>query len=144
VAIVAAVLLVGGLGAYGASRFLGSGGGSDNGGSGQDDSSVTADVEHSDVNWTSKAEEYDNRAGTTVGYDCPAHGSIGTVWGSGPYTTDSSVCTAAVHAGKITLEDGGRVVIKIRAGESSYEGSTQHDIVTAAYEAYPWAFDIVG
>jgi hypothetical protein len=95
------------------------------------------------VDWTSTAEAYDNQADKTVGYDCPANGSIGTVWGSGPYTTDSSVCTAAVHAGKIDLASGGRVVIKIRTGEESYEGTTQHDIVTTSYSAYPWAFDIV-
>jgi hypothetical protein len=141
------VLLVLGLGAYGARQFLDR---SEDGGSGDDgarhgDSHVAADVDHPDVDWTSTAEAYDEKPDKTIAYECPAHGSIiGTVWGSGPYTTDSSVCTAAVHAGRITLADGGRVVIKIRRGESSYEGTTQHDVVTTSYDAYPWAFDIVG
>ncbi|HTJ33320.1 MAG TPA: Hsp70 family protein [Dactylosporangium sp.] len=144
VAVAVAVLLVIGLGTYGVIRLTG---GSPDGGSGDGaghgGSAVTADVEHPDVDWTSTAEAYDDKADTTVGYNCPADGSIGTVWGSGPYTTDSSVCTAAVHAGKITLAGGGRVVIKIRPGESSYEGTTQNDIVTTSYDGYPWAFDIV-
>ena len=58
------------------------------------------------------------------------------VWGTGPYTTDSSVCTAAVHAGYINLKEGGRVVIQIRKGSDSYEGSTQHGITTEGYHDY--------
>jgi hypothetical protein len=123
--------------------------GGDNGGSGNDsgntgDGHVAADSEHADVDWTTTAEEYDGKPGTTVGYDCPSSGSIGTVWGSGPYTSDSSVCTAAVHAGLITLDGGGRVVIKMQVGAASYDGTTQHDIVTTAYDAFPWAFEFAG
>jgi hypothetical protein len=141
-----AVLLVLGLGTYGTVRLLGhsgGGGSGDGGGGGNSSAAVTADVEHSDADWTSTAEAYDGQPDKTVGYNCPANGTIGTVWGSGPYTSDSSVCTAAVHAGKIDLASGGHVVIKIRAGANSYEGTTQHDIVTTSYDAFPWAFDIV-
>src|SRR4029453_8062672 len=110
------------------------------GGSGQ----TAADLVHGGTDWTSSAAEYDGHADTTISYDCPPNGTIGTVWGSEPYTTDSSVCTAAVHAGRISLEDGGRVVIQIRQGDQSYEGSTQYGIVTTPYGAYPWAFTFAG
>ncbi|MGI5236918.1 Hsp70 family protein [Dactylosporangium sp. CA-139066] len=142
VAAAVAVLLVLGLGTYGAIRLFG--GKSGDGGSGDGNTAnVAADLEHSDVDWSSTAEAYDGQPDKTVGYNCPSGGFIGTVWGSGPYTTDSSVCTAAVHAGKITLESGGRVVIKIRTGADSYEGTTQHEISTTSYDAFPWAFDVV-
>ncbi|MER7004539.1 Hsp70 family protein [Dactylosporangium sp. NPDC000555] len=145
VAVAVAVLLVIGASAYGVSQLVGKKGNDvpgDNSSS-QDSSYVSAEIDHPNVDWASKAEEYDGKAGTTIAYECPSHGTIGTVWGSGPYTTDSAVCTAAVHDGRISLEDGGRVVIKILQGQSSYEGSTQNGIMTTAYDAYPWAFQII-
>jgi hypothetical protein len=109
-----------------------------------DDQPVAADAEQSDVDWSTTAEEYNEQTGKRIAYNCPAKGSIGTVWGSGPYTTDSSVCTAAVHGGWISLDDGGRVVIEIKAGQDQYDGSEQHGIVTTAYDHYDWSFDVVG
>jgi hypothetical protein len=144
-ALAVVLLLVVGLGVYGWTKF----GDDDNGGSdgggpqSSGDGHVAADVEHPDTDWTSSAEEYDTKAGTTIGYQCSENGTIITVWGSGPYTSDSSVCTAAVHAGLITLENGGRVVIKIEQGAATYEGTTRHGIVTTSYDAFPWAFEFV-
>ncbi|WP_330186125.1 Hsp70 family protein [Dactylosporangium sp. AC04546] len=144
VGLLVVVLAVAGAGVYGALRLFntddnGNGGGGDGG-----QSSVTADLEYPDVRWDSNAEEFAGSPGKKIGYACPADGTIITVWGSGPYTTDSSVCTAAVHAGQITLAAGGHVVIEISAGASSYEGSLQHDISTQGYDSYPSSFDFVG
>jgi hypothetical protein len=66
------------------------------------------------------------------------------VWGSEPYTADSSVCTSAVHAGRISLGDGGWVIIEIQQGSDSYEGSSQFGIVTSAYGPFEWEFKFVG
>ena len=49
-------------------------------------------------------------------YTCPFYGVAGSIWGTDVYTDDSSVCTAAVHAGLITLAGGGTVTIEIRPG----------------------------
>ncbi|MEU7866290.1 LCCL domain-containing protein [Dactylosporangium sp. NPDC049140] len=145
-----AVLLILGGGAYGISKLMGDTTGN-NGGEGPgsdssagDSSQVQADLERDSPDWYTTAEEYDEKAGTTVAYNCPNKGSIGTVYGSSPYTTASSVCTAAVHDGRITLEDGGRVVIKIIQGSESYEGTLQYGINTSSYGPCPWAFQIVG
>ncbi|MEV6927718.1 LCCL domain-containing protein [Dactylosporangium sp. NPDC051485] len=134
-AAVVILVLVLGLGAWGVVYAIGKLGGG---------SGVAVDREHPGDDWSSTAETYDSKPGTTVAYRCAPNGTIITVWGSGPYTTDSSVCTAAVHAGKITLDAGGRVVIKIVAGPNSYEGTTRHDIATSSYNEFPWAFEFVG
>jgi hypothetical protein len=65
------------------------------------------------------------------------------VWGTDIYTDDSSVCTAAVHAGLIDYEDGGEVVIEIRAGESSYLGTTANGVTTLDYGAWRRSFVFV-
>jgi polar amino acid transport system substrate-binding protein len=52
------------------------------------------------------------------------------------YTSDSSVCTAAVHVGLITLVQGGTATIEIRPGQDSYTGSDRNGIHSAQYG--PW------
>ncbi|MET7417905.1 Hsp70 family protein [Dactylosporangium sp. NPDC005555] len=120
----------------------GSGDGSGDGGS--TDAPAQVDVDRDESDWSSDAEEYVGYEGKLVRYTCPKNGKPGQVWGAGPYTTDSSVCTAAVHAGYFSLEDGGKVIIQIQKGTDSYQSSTQFGITTNSYNAYPWEFTIAG
>lgn len=60
--------------------------------------------------------------------------------GSGPYTADSSICTAGVHAGLITIADGGTVVIEVAAGQESYEASDANGVSTSSYGSYGSSF----
>ena len=49
-----------------------------------------------------------------------ARGSAGPVYGTDIYSDDSSICTAAVHAGRVDFAEGGLVTIQItgpRAGQ---------------------------
>jgi microcompartment protein CcmL/EutN len=71
---------------------------------------------------------------------CPRDGTAGTIYGTRIYTDDSSICTAAAHAGVITLERGGRVTIEIRGGRSSYESTTRHGITSASWGEYGRSF----
>jgi len=67
-------------------------------------------------------------------------GKEGNVWGTDIYTADSSICNAAVHAGKLTMDNGGSVTIELRPGESSYKGTTRNGIKTSDYGAYGRSF----
>ena len=93
-----------------------------------------------DVVWSTAAAEYRGSDGLLVTYDCPPDGVLGTVWGTDVYTDDSSVCTAAVHAGLITEVEGGEVVIEISAGLEAYEGSTANGVTTSAYGSWSGSF----
>jgi hypothetical protein len=94
--------------------------------------------------WTATATSFRLYVGARFAYSCPANGTPGVVWGTNVYTDDSSVCTAAVHAGKITLARGGNVTIEMRDGQSSYTASTRNGITTRSYPAWPASFVIVG
>jgi len=94
--------------------------------------------------WSATAVGLRGQNGTQVVYDCPARGRAGSVWGTDVYTDDSSVCTAAVHQGLITLAAGGQVVIEIRAGEPGYPGSARNGITSAGWGAWTGSFVIVG
>ncbi|GAA0900413.1 hypothetical protein GCM10009557_76520 [Virgisporangium ochraceum] len=104
----------------------------------------TADYYDEGTDWSTTAEAYNDRIGDAIAFECPASGTPGTVWGSEPFTSDSSVCTAAVHAGWISLEDGGWIKIKMQPGVDSYQGSKQYGIETTDYGPYEWAFSFTG
>lgn len=56
----------------------------------------------------------------------------GGVWGSGPYTADSRICRAALHAGVVGT-NGGNVRVRIVPGRTSYSASIRNGV-----SAYGW------
>lgn len=79
---------------------------------------------------------------------CPSGGIEHTVWGgtTGVYTADSSICTAAVHAGLLTIERGGTVEVVRLPGLDDYgPSSTQHGITAREWQrAWPESFRVDG
>ncbi|HJU87345.1 MAG TPA: LCCL domain-containing protein, partial [Gemmatimonadota bacterium] len=92
------------------------------------------------ADWNTRAESHRGEVGTRYGYTCPPNGTAGPVWGTDVYTDDSSVCTAAVHAGLITLAGGGTVTIEMRGGEASYRGEPRNGITSWNYGAWESSF----
>lgn len=80
-------------------------------------------------------------SGTPLTCQCGPGQIGGTVWGSGPYTDDSSVCAAARHAGVIGAQ-GGRVTVQAMPGFDSYAGSSANGITTLDYGAWPGSFAV--
>lgn len=96
------------------------------------------------VNWAAQADSLRGRNNQRFTYSCPAGGpASGRVWGTDVYTDDSSICTAAVHAGAITIAAGGTVTIEMRPAETSYRGSVRNGIASKSYGAYAGSFVIV-
>ncbi len=95
--------------------------------------------------WSLHAVEHRDQVGEEFAYDCPPadESRIDTVWGTDVYTDDSSVCTAAVHAGAFTVEDGGEVTIEIVAGQESYAASEQNGIESSSYGPWGGSFSVV-
>jgi hypothetical protein len=94
--------------------------------------------------WNADATAYVTWIGAQFAYTCPPNGTAGSVWGTNVYTSDSRVCTAAVHAGLITLANGGSVTIEMRPGQSSYTGSTRNGIKSSSYGSYRGSYVFVG
>lgn len=81
-------------------------------------------------------------AGMRFAYACPpiTGTAPGSVWGTDIYTNDSSVCSAGVHAGRVTTLRGGSVTIEMRPGQSSYLGSTRNGVTSLSYGAWGCSF----
>jgi hypothetical protein len=92
------------------------------------------------ASWTTVLAEYRGQNDRVVAVDCPAGGAARNIWGTDVYTDDSSVCSAAVHAGLITLSSGGRVFPVIRAGRASYSASARYGISSRSYGRWVGSF----
>ena len=96
--------------------------------------------EQTPVLWNTSASMVGSETGKTYKFKCPPGGKESSVWGTDIYTADSSICNAAVHAGKLTMESGGSVTIELRPGESAYKGSERNGIKTNDYGQYGSSF----
>jgi len=75
---------------------------------------------------------------------CPSGiGQTRSIWGTDVYTYDSSICTAAVHAGRISLAAGGVVTIQIEPGQASYAASVRNGITSSSYGSWGGSFRFV-
>jgi hypothetical protein len=90
--------------------------------------------------WGRTAAEHRGAVGQRFPYHCSPGGTPGTVYGTDVYTDDSSVCTAAVHAGRIQLNQGGTVTIEVRPGQRRYSGSSRHGVHTDDYQSWDGSF----
>src|SRR5262245_60524498 len=96
-----------------------------------------------EASWHADATDHRGRNESTYEYQCLASGSLNPVWGTSFYTDDSSVCTAAVHAGLITVAEGGTVAIKILPGLDAYVGSTRNGVHSSSFDKWDGSFMFV-
>jgi hypothetical protein len=57
----------------------------------------------------------------------------GSIWGSGPYTLDSSVAVSAVHAGLVGVGETKVLRVKVVASPLNFTGTTQNGVMSAPY-----------
>ena len=82
----------------------------------------------SPIGWDTAANGFKGESGRTYKFECPAGGKAEAIWGSDIYADYSSICTAAVHAGLFSLEDGGEVTIEYRPGRAIYGSTVRNGI----------------
>jgi hypothetical protein len=92
------------------------------------------------LSWSDSATRFRGQNGQRVSVFCPPAGRASTVWGKGPFTDDSSVCTAAVFAGRITMESGGVVRIRVAPGRDRYEGDARNGVTTRDFGTFAGSF----
>jgi len=80
--------------------------------------------------WALTGQDYG--IGQTVELLCPPNGHVGLVVGSGPYSSASSICSSAVHAGKVSRAEGGKIRFRIVKRERSYKASPSNGIKSLA------------
>jgi hypothetical protein len=95
-------------------------------------------------NWGTQADSYRGKNGQRYSFTFPGGGTLSSrVWGTDLYTDDSSIASAAVHAGLISVQYGGTVTIEIRAGAPGYQGSTRNGVTSQGYGSWHGSFVFV-
>src|SRR3954447_12517754 len=94
--------------------------------------------------WSVNATQWRGQNGSQHVIDCPAYGTVGSVYGTDVYTDDSSICTAAVHVGLISFAGGGTVTIEIRPDAGSYTGTTRNHVTSSSYGTWVGSYVVVG
>jgi hypothetical protein len=92
------------------------------------------------IAWDTTPSGFKGDDGQTYTFRCPEAGTENLIWGSDVYTQDSSICTAAVHVGRISLARGGIVTIEFRPGRSTYGSTVRNGIKSRTYGEYPHSF----
>jgi LCCL domain len=66
----------------------------------------------------------------------------GSVWGTGIYTADSHLGTAAVHAGVLRNGQTGVVKVTMLPPQSSYTGSTRNGVASRSYGTFAGSYRV--
>lgn len=96
------------------------------------------------ISWDQTLPERFRGRNQRIKVQCAANGTPRQIWGTFVYTDDSSICTAAVHAGVFTRSRGGWVTIIARPGRSSYQGTRRNGITSGSYGTFQGSFEILG
>lgn len=87
-------------------------------------------VDAPESSWTATAQAFAQRPRTRVRFTCPPGGTLAPIWGTGTYSDASPVCVAAVHAGLISTDTGGTVIIQVTGPQDAFTGSTAHGVTS--------------
>lgn len=91
---------------------------------------------------TARPGRYRGAEGRRITVICQPGSKAERIWGTDVYTDDSSICTAAAHAGIVSLSNGGLVTAVIAGGRPSYSGSTRHGITSERFGTYAGSFTV--
>ena len=79
---------------------------------------------------------------------CPPKGNAeSALWGTDVYSASSAICLAAVHAGIITLDGGGRVTVTLQPKQETFVASLRNGISSNFwtgwnYQSYPQPYTV--
>ncbi|MDX9783350.1 MAG: LCCL domain-containing protein [Spirochaetia bacterium] len=93
--------------------------------------------------WEKDATEWRDKIGQRFSHTLPPGGIESQIWGVDIYTDDSSIGSAAVHAGLISFEQGGTVTIEMSPGRDFYEGSARNGVQSKAWTEEDWPASFV-
>ena len=99
----------------------------------------------SSLDWkdTANSQKISKNLDQDFSFICLPNGTIHTIWGTDIYTSDSSICTAAVHSGLINAKDGGEITIRIAPGDDSYQGTKRNGVESRRYGSWGASFIFV-
>jgi hypothetical protein len=91
------------------------------------------------IDWYTTLDRVPDDFHATLSLLCPPKGvGDGYVWGTDVYYSNSAICLAAVHAGAITLEAGGRVTVTLQPKQETFTASERYGISSRAWSNWDY------
>lgn len=84
---------------------------------------------------------FNGRIGETLAFKVTGRVD-GTVYGTGVYTTDSNLATAAVHCGALKVGETGTVRVTIMPSPPAFASTAQNGVTSSAWGPYPAAYQV--
>lgn len=106
---------------------------------------AAVEAEPVELDWTSNATRWARESATVHRARCPVRprGSARAVYGSVLYSSDSSICTAALHDGRITAL-GGTITLETKGPQSSFEGAERNGVRSRRWGRWPGSYSFHG
>ncbi len=81
------------------------------------------------IDWITTLERVPDDFNSPLTLVCPPKGHAETyIWGTDVYTSSSGICVAAVHAGVIALDAGGRVMLTFMPKQETFDARERYGI----------------
>lgn len=95
------------------------------------------------ISWRTEWSQVPAEFASPIALECPPGSAIaGTVWGTDVYTKGSAICAAAVHAGVITAQGGGRVIVARARHDGAYTASVRNGVSSASWGSTQDSFNV--
>ncbi len=91
-------------------------------------------LEPIEISYLTTAAELGLEPGETMRVRIPSDSPAQDIFGSDPYTFDSSIASAAAHKGLVTLDQGGIVNVKMLTKRQAFIGEDRNEIYSYDYE----------
>jgi hypothetical protein len=85
--------------------------------------------------------EYRQEYGAAVRVEVTGR-TTGAIWGTGIYSDDSDISTAAVHAGLLKDGEKGLLVVKIVPSPPLFEGTQRNGVLSREYKTWPSGYTL--
>ncbi len=93
------------------------------------------------LDWTTTAVGL-STAGKPLTLVCPPGGEARRIWGTDTYTEDTPICSAAVHAGHITLQSGGTIMVQSAGAQEQFTASSRNGMTSLEWRGLPVSFRV--
>lgn len=110
--------------------------------------SFVDDSEPGQIEWHTSFDRVPDDFSEPITVLCPPNGNRdSTVIGTDVYRSDSAICVAAVHAGVLTTDAGGRVRVTLEPKQSPLAASARYGVSSQAwndwnYRSYPQPYSV--
>jgi len=101
--------------------------------------SFTKGNEPGQIDWNTTFDRVPDDFSSPITVVCPPKGNLDSyVWGTDVYSAGSAICVAAVHAGVITLDAGGRVTVTPQPKQGRFMASVRNGVSTWSWTDPIW------